>query len=133
MSHDAVKDATAASRNAAYVGLWSLIRREDALMMSLRSLAPKAGQDKAGRSDFPHFAVQTAQAKTRKIWIISPPHRKEGSEKVCGPNTRKTQKIRKMWTAKTRKMRMTGLKMTGLSQRKFLRVKGGFQASQTKG
>ena len=42
------------------------------------SLAPKTGQDKAGRSDFPHFAIRTAPGEPRKMRIVSPLPQKIG-------------------------------------------------------
>ena len=65
-------------------------------MVFLLSIAPNAGQDKAGQSHLPHFAVRAARGETQKMRT-------------------KTRKNRKMRTAKTRKMpkmRMIGT-MTG--------------------
>ena len=85
-----------------------------AIPFCLTSVAPNAGQNKACRSAFPHFAMQAARGETRKMWISLPSHTKHrGLSKAAARKRRRNWKLENA-DARPRKMRLIGLAMAGL-------------------
>ena len=76
-----------------------------------KSVAPNASQDKAGRSNFPHLAIRATPGenaeKTEIVDVLSF-HMKNRGLTLRNSAARTMRKIRKIWTAKTRKFRNAG-------------------------
>ena len=72
-----------------------------------RSLSPKAGHNKAGRSDFRNQRFEPDTAKMQKMRKAPLTLQKQGFEET--PQSKSAENA----DAKTRKMRMTGFNVTG--------------------
>ena len=77
------------------------------------SRPPKAGHNKAGRSDFRNQRFETDTGKTRKMRKVPLTPEKQGSEEIPKSKNAENAENADTKTRKMRKMRMTGFNVTG--------------------
>ena len=78
-----------------------------------RSRSPKAGHNKAGRSDFRNQRFEADTGKMRKMRKVPLTPEKQGSEEIPPSKNAKNAENAENADTKTRKMRMTGFNVTG--------------------
>ena len=89
---------------------YSFRARQELISVTVASRSPKAGHNKAGRSDFRNQRFEPDTGKMRKMRKVPLTPEKQGSEEIPPSKNAenadtKTRKMRKMW--------MTGFNVTG--------------------